>query len=150
MPAPCAPRASGMWQPWQIARYSAAPSRCTKYPRAECAPVASEPGGENGGNSSAEPGSGGSASASSSARERIRARAAWWKQVYISGFPHGHRDGAPMQAADRVERGQHGAFLPRRQIRDVFAGEHDAAVELAEVVVMFLARRFGPLREAAV
>jgi len=40
-----------MWQPWQIARYRAAPSLCTKWPRGANAPP--WVGGENIGGSSA-------------------------------------------------------------------------------------------------
>ena len=48
------------------------------------------------------------------------------------------------QELDRVKRRQDRAFLPGRQIGGVFAGEHESAVDLAEIVVMLLSVRVGP------
>src|SRR5258708_4036651 len=57
-------------------------------------------------------------------------------------------DDTPMQPRDRVERGQHRALLPGRQVGGVFARQHDASVERTEIVIVLLARRIAPLREA--
>ena len=50
-----------------------------------------------------------------------------------------------MQPPDRIQRGQDRALLPGRQLGGVLAGEHDAAVDLAEIGVMLLARILRPV-----
>src|SRR5262249_23176856 len=118
-----------MWQPWQMARYSVAPSLCTNWPGA-----VKEPGGENGGGSSAA--NPGTARSSDGARPRPAvARTMRCGNVYILRSSR-VGDRAPVQAADRIKRRQHGAFLPRRQARRMLAGQRDAAVDLAQVVVV--------------
>src|SRR3954447_8409511 len=54
-----------------------------------------------------------------------------------------------MQPRDRVERGEHGALLPSRDVGGMLAGQHDPSVEGAEIVVVLLARGIAPLRKAA-
>src|SRR6516162_9926570 len=66
-------------------------------------------------------------------------------------FP-GHalaREHAAMQARDRVERGQERALLPAAQIGGMLAGEQDASIERAQVLVVARARRVGPAAAAA-
>src|ERR1700733_11038142 len=47
-----------------------------------------------------------------------------------------HPDHALVQPGEGVERGEDCALLPSREVGRVFAGEHDPAVDLAQVVVV--------------
>ena len=51
------------------------------------------------------------------------------------------RQSAPVQARDRVERGQNRVLLPGRNVGDVIAGQHDPPVDGAEIRVMLFRRR---------
>ena len=59
------------------------------------------------------------------------------------------RQSAPVQARDRVERGQNRVLLPGRNVGDVIAGQHDPPVDGAEILVMLLASAVGPPAKAA-
>ena len=59
------------------------------------------------------------------------------------------RQSAPVQARDRIERGQNRALLPGRNVEDVLAGQHDPPVDGAEILVMLLASAVGPPAKAA-
>src|SRR5579859_560649 len=59
------------------------------------------------------------------------------------------RERALMQPADRVESGGHGAFLPAAEEGGVFAGEGNAPVDLAQIVVMRGARLVAPHAETS-
>ena len=54
-----------------------------------------------------------------------------------------------MQSADGIERGGDRAFLPAWNIRGVFAGEHDASIDRAQVLVVLAAGVLIPDPEAA-
>src|SRR4051794_37290179 len=56
---------------------------------------------------------------------------------------------AQMQPAVCVERGEDRAFLPCRDPGGVLAGQHDAAVDPAQIVVMLRPRGVAPVAGAA-
>src|SRR4029078_12530673 len=112
--APRAPRASGMWQPWQIARYKAAPSLSTKWPSGANAPPWL--GAENTAGSSATQQDVASAHVAASTSEAT-GTLSLCVRIYISHRLRMDGDGALVQPADRIERRQDGAFLPGRQTR---------------------------------
>jgi hypothetical protein len=59
------------------------------------------------------------------------------------------RHHALVQSRDRVERGQNGTLLPGRKVGGVLTGESNSPVDVAQVLVMLLARFLGPPAEAA-
>src|SRR5262245_15148797 len=55
-----------------------------------------------------------------------------------------------MEPRDRIERREHGAFLPGEEHRGVLAREDDPSVDLAQVAIVLAARLVAPAAEAAV
>jgi len=56
---------------------------------------------------------------------------------------------AAVQPLYSIERRQDCPLLPRREIREVFAGKHETAIDGAEVVVMQTPGVVAPMAEAA-
>src|SRR4051812_5934241 len=54
-----------------------------------------------------------------------------------------------VQPTDRIERGENRALLPGWQRGGVLAGEHDASVDLAEILVVLRAPLLRPVAAAA-
>jgi hypothetical protein len=55
-----------------------------------------------------------------------------------------------MQPGDRIQRRQHGAFLPCRDMGRVLSGKDDPSVDLTEICVMRFSQRIRPCGEAAI
>src|SRR5262249_1287156 len=66
-----------------------------------------------------------------------------WLAAQLSCLHH-----ALVQPGDRIKRREDRAFLPCRQRGGVLAGEHDAAVDLAEILVVLRAPLLRPVAAA--
>src|SRR6201996_7797616 len=126
-----------MWQPWQTLANSSSPLVSEKR-----YPALRETLGASGSLSATSKGPTDDIEAEPAASTIRQRRTA---SITIMLRPH-H---ALVQPRDGIERRQDRAFLPGRHIGGVFAGEHDLAVDPAQIVVMRGPRLIAPVAGTA-